>query len=363
MEKMKLKDLSFPQLQALITDLGEKPFRAQQIYNWLYVQNVADFDSMKNLPKSLREKLTDRTHIDAISHELTKDSPSGDAKKFLFKLDDGHHIETVLMYSDHGRTICISTQVGCPIDCQFCATGLMGLIRNLTAGEILDQFLQIERLTNERITNIVVMGMGEPMLNYDNLMQALDILSDDNGRNMAKRQIVVSSSGVIPQIERFIADNRKYRLAISLNATTDEVRNQIMPLNRKWPIKMLFETVRKYTANRRNRITFEYVLLKGVNDTIEDARRLRDLVKHERCILNIIPYNATFSVYTRPDEETIMRFYRELDGLPIPVTIRWSKGVDIDAACGQLVTREGKAPLKNEKRRAAQIGVLQDKSL
>ncbi|MCA9731578.1 23S rRNA (adenine(2503)-C(2))-methyltransferase RlmN [candidate division KSB1 bacterium] len=355
MEKLKIKDQSLVDLEEYISSLGEKKYRAKQIYEWIYVHNIADFSAMKNIPKGLGQKLEESFVLHALEHVTTRSAPDHETMKFLFRLADGHLIETVLMFSDHGRTICVSTQVGCPIDCQFCATGLMGLKRNLTPGEILDQVLMVERLSGEKITNIVVMGMGEPFLNYDNLMQALDILTDEHGKNMARKKIVVSTSGVIPKIERFIAENRKYRLAISLNAATDDVRNEIMPLNKKWPLRQLLGVAKKYTQSSRQRITFEYVLLKGVNDSLQDARNLRKIVQDFDCILNLIPFNTTYSIYKRPDKTTILAFYNEFSGLSKPVTIRWSKGTDIDAACGQLVTREGSEPLRNEKKRAGKI--------
>ncbi|KAA3619295.1 MAG: 23S rRNA (adenine(2503)-C(2))-methyltransferase RlmN [Calditrichaeota bacterium] len=358
MNKQKIKDLSFSELEEHVVSLGEKRFRAQQIYQWLYVHNVASFAEMKNIPKPLQEKLAEKMVVQCLEHETMKSAPDGKTKKILFRLEGGNHIETVLMYSDYGRTLCVSTQVGCPLDCQFCATGMMGFGRNLSPGEILDQVLLTEKLTGETITNIVVMGMGEPFLNYDNLMQALDILVDDAGKNMARRHIVVSTSGIVPKIERFTAENRKFKLAISLNAATDAQRDQIMPLNKKWPLKHLLKVVKNYTERSGNRITFEYVLLQGINDSLEDAQNLRNLVKNFHCILNLIPFNATFSIYKRPEKETILAFYRVFEGMRIPVTVRWSKGTDIDAACGQLVTREGAQPLRNEKKRSEMIAKI-----
>ncbi len=345
MEKTRIKDLAFAELEKLIVSLGEKKFRARQIYQWLYVHNVRTFGEMKNLSKSMREKLHEFCELNLLTHENTKISPDGATKKFLLRLHDGYHIESVLMHSQHGRTLCVSTQVGCPVNCRFCATGLMGLHRNLTAGEIIEQVLLVENLAGENVTNIVVMGMGEPFLNYDNLMQALDILTDDDGKNMARRHIVVSTSGILPQIERFITENRRYRLAISLNAPTDRQRQQIMPLNRKWPLQKLLAAARKYTESNRNRITFEYVLLRGINDSVDDAQKLRTLLQGIDCKLNLIPFNTIYSIYQRPEKEAIMAFYSVFEGVRFPVTIRWSKGADIDAACGQLVTREGGKPV------------------
>ncbi|KAA3657877.1 MAG: 23S rRNA (adenine(2503)-C(2))-methyltransferase RlmN, partial [Calditrichaeota bacterium] len=314
MEKIKIKDLTQAELEETILAMGEKKYRARQIYEWLFVHNINSFDAMENIPKSFRQRLAEKFVLRTIEHVTTKTSPDGETMKLLFRLHDGHLIETVLMLSDHGRTICVSTQVGCPIDCKFCATGMMGLMRNLTSGEILDQVLFVENLSGEKITNIVVMGMGEPFLNYENLMQALDILTAEDGRNMAQKKIVVSTSGVVPKIEQFIAERRKYRLAISLNAPSDALRDQIMPLNKKWPLEELLAVVKQYTQAARERITFEYVLLAGVNDRLEDARALRKIVQEFDCVLNLIPFNTTYSVYRRPEKDAIFAFYKEFEG-------------------------------------------------
>jgi 23S rRNA (adenine2503-C2)-methyltransferase len=232
-----------------------------------------------------------------------------DAEKYLFRLADGLHIESVLMHEDPdfpylknskkenrdrrpGRhTLCISSQVGCPVDCKFCATGVMGLLRNLTAGEIVDQVLMVRRLSSTPITNVVVMGMGEPMLNYDALIKACYLFSDDEGLNLAQRRIVISTSGLVPKIERFTKERHKFRLAISLNATTDEVRNRIMPINRKYPIATLLQAAKEYTRQVKQRVTFEYILLADINDTLADAERLKNLVRGIPCKINLIPYN------------------------------------------------------------------------
>lgn len=338
MEKTLLKGMSLEELRQFVAAQGEKRFRASQLYSWMYRRKASSFQEMTDLPLSLREKLEGCATLHAVTPELQKKSNTGDAQKFLFRLADDSRIESVLMLDLDRRTLCISTQVGCPIDCKFCATGAMGLKRNLTTGEIVDQVIAAERLSGERITNIVVMGMGEPMLNYDNLMQALDILCSDSGLNIAKRHIVVSTSGLVPAIERFTDEGRKYRLAISLNATIDTIRTRLMPLNKKWPLRRLLEAARRYTESARERITFEYVLLAGINDSVGDARRLRRLLDGIRCKVNLIPYNTTMRGFARPTTEVIERFYEELRSLPAPVTVRWSKGVDIDAACGQLVT-------------------------
>ncbi|MEK7728235.1 MAG: 23S rRNA (adenine(2503)-C(2))-methyltransferase RlmN, partial [candidate division KSB1 bacterium] len=265
-----------------------------------------------------------------------------DAEKFLFKLHDDLRLESVLMHEGDRHTLCVSSQVGCPIDCQFCATGKMGLLRNLSAGEIVNQFLTVRRLTLQPITNVVVMGMGEPMLNYEELIKACNILSDEEGPNLAQKHIVISTSGLIPKIRRFKEDGHKFRLAISLNATTDEVRNRLMPLNRKWPIADLLAAAKEYALASKQLVTFEYVLLAGVNDSLEDATRLKRLLRDIPCKVNLIPFNAIDENFQRPGYEQIEAFYNRLKDMSAPVTVRWSKGDDIDAACGQLWTKAEK---------------------
>jgi 23S rRNA (adenine2503-C2)-methyltransferase len=236
-------------------------------------------------------------------------------------------------------TLCISSQVGCPIDCKFCATGTMGLLRNLSVGEMIDQVLAVNRLSGERVTNVVVMGMGEPFLNYENLLSACALLCDEEATNLAQRRIVISTSGLIPKIMRFANEGHKYRLAISLNATTDEVRTRLMPLNKKYPIAKLLEAARAYVRASGNRITFEYVLMAGINDTPDDSARLRTLLTGIDCKVNLIPFNAVDGAFQRPSFQVIEDFFNHLKTAPFPVTVRWSKGDDIDAACGQLVTK------------------------
>lgn len=338
MQKTQLKGLSLAELENYVQDCGEKRFRAQQLYIWMYKRKAVQFKKMTDIPVRFRQYLAQNADLQTVSLQLAQESTTGEAKKYLFRLHDDYLIESVLMFERDRRTLCISTQVGCPIDCKFCATGAMGLKRDLTSGEIIDQVLAVARESGEIITNLVVMGMGEPMLNYDNLMKAMDVVSDDNSLNISKRHIVVSTSGLIPAISRFKKEGRKYRLAISLNATTDEVRTQLMPLNKKWPIEKLLDAARDYAEASRDLVTFEYVLLAGINDAIEDARRLCALLKNIRCKVNLIPYNTTMRHFRRPDNATIDKFYAEMKSLQAPVTLRWSKGVDIDAACGQLAT-------------------------
>lgn len=339
-----IKGLTSPELESWIADFGEKPYRGRQIFKWLYDAGATSFEEMTNLSKELRSRLSAAATIEGLTCLTQQKSPKDQSIKFLFGLPDGNKIESVLMFEDKRATLCISTQVGCAIDCKFCATGMMGLTRNLNAGEIVDQVLQVQKLGDVSVTNIVCMGMGEPFHNYDQLMKACGILTNEKGPGLSNRRIVVSTSGLVPKIYQFANENHRYRLAISLNATDDATRSRIMPLNKKWPIHELLEAARYYTRKSEQRVTFEYALMEGVNDTLEDANRLRKLVSEIKCKINLIPYNPTRGPYRRPSEERILSFYHTLAEIPAPVTIRWSKGEDIDAACGQLAVMNQAAP-------------------
>lgn len=331
------------ELMAFAESLGEKPFRGKQLFQWLYGRHIDNFSEITSLSAKLRARLQEIAEIKSLQIVQRQISQRRDAEKFLFALDDGLRLESVLMHEGDRHTLCVSSQVGCPIDCQFCATGKMGLLRNLSAGEIVNQFLTVQRLAQQPITNVVVMGMGEPMLNYEELLQACYILSDEEGPNLAQKHIVISTSGLIPKIQRFMQEGHKFRLAISLNATTDEVRERLMPLNRKWPIADLLAAAKEYALASKQLVTFEYVLLAGVNDSVNDAKRLRQLLRDIPCKLNLIPFNAVAENFRRPSNDAIEAFYQQLQGLEIPVMIRWSKGDDIDAACGQLWTKAEKS--------------------
>lgn len=339
MQKVNLKGLDLNELRDFVVSIDEKPFRGDQIFSWLYNKSINSFDEMTNLSKGLRDKLLERAQIDQLKLVVQQQSGQDQSIKYLFQLEDDSRIESVLMFDGNRATLCISTQVGCAIDCKFCATGMMGLNRHLTPGEILDQVLAVQKLNGTRVTNVVCMGMGEPFHNYDNLMKACELLSDELGLNLARRHIVVSTSGLIPKIYRFADENHKYRLAISLNATLDEIRSRIMPLNKKWPIAELMKAAAYYTKKSDLRVTIEYVLMAGLTDSLEDAKRLKNIVKGLFCKINLIPYNATLGEFKRPEERRIMQFYEQMRDLTVPVTIRWSKGDDIDAGCGQLAVK------------------------
>ena len=353
MSKQKLKGLDRNELAVFMASLQEPPFRARQLFRWLYGRAAQSFEEITDFAKPLRARLHELATLETLALETRQVSLRRDAEKFLFRLADGAHIESVLMHEGAGQrsmrhTLCVSSQVGCPVDCKFCATGLMGLLRNLQPGEIVDQVLQAQRLSGSPITNIVVMGMGEPLLNYDALLKACYLLGDADGPQLAPRRIVISTSGLVPKIERFTKEGHKFRLAISLNATTDAVRNDIMPINRKYPIAALLQAARDYAHKSKLRVTFEYILLDGINDSPADAERLKILTRNIPCKINLIPYNPiadahqsaagleTLLAYRRPSFERIEAFLASMRAGPNTVTLRWSKGDDIDAACGQL---------------------------
>lgn len=363
MTKQDLKGLDRHELAAFMASVNEPPFRARQLFRWMHGRAAQSFEEITDLAKPLRARLQEVATIGTLALETRQISQRRDAEKFLFRLTDGAHIESVLMHEGGGsrparHTLCISSQVGCPVDCKFCATGLMGLLRNLRPGEIIDQVLQVKRLSGSPITNIVVMGMGEPMLNYEALLKAGYLLGDAEGVNLAPRRIVISTSGLVPKIERFAREGHKFRLAISLNATTDDVRNEIMPINRKYPIAALLQAAREYTRQAKLRVTFEYILLDGINDSLADAERLKILTRNMPCKINLIPYNPiaearqsaagleALLAYRRPSFERIEAFAASMREGPNPVTLRWSKGDDIDAACGQLWTKVEKSIAK-----------------
>lgn len=342
-EKKIIKGMSLQEIQNLVADIGENHYRADQIYKWIYKYGVFSFSEMTDLKKELREKLSNKYALSTLKLKSEVKSNIDSTKKYLFELNDGNSIESVYMIEGKRITSCLSTMAGCPIGCPYCATGSMGLKRKLTAGEIIDQFLWINENNSNKITNIVFMGMGEPFLNYDNTIKAAQIFSSDIGAGISAKKIVISTCGIIPEIYRCTDEEHKFKLAISLNATTDLQRNQLVPINRKYPLRDLLKAARYYTNKSKRRITFEYTLIFGVNDTNEDARRLIALLRDIPCKLNIIPYNeSTFFDYRKPKEEEVERFIQIVHKAPFAVTVRRSKGTDIASACGQLYAEENK---------------------
>ncbi len=339
MDKIDLVSLSRQELEDWVIDIGEKSFRASQLWSWIYQRGTDDFSAMTNIAKTFRTRLEQVAVIGTLKLADETISSSG-TRKFLFQLEDGYSIESVYIPESRRRTVCLSTQVGCTLGCRFCATGTLGFNRNLTASEIVGQLLSIRRMVGEKPTNIVVMGMGEPLLNYDPVIKALQIINHRDGLAIGHRKITISTAGMVPQIRRYTREKHPFRLAVSLNATTDTLRSQLMPVNRKYALKDLLQAVREYTQTSRKRVTFEYVLLEGINDSLEDAGRLISLLRGIPCKVNLIAYNATSPQFRRPSEDRIAAFAETIRPLCAPVTLRLSRGDDINGACGQLAARQ-----------------------
>lgn len=339
-ERKNIKGMSLNELKLLMSEFGEKSFHARQIYQWMYQKGVRSFKEMTNLSQNLCKQLAESLELSALTLKTTEVSSADQTIKFLFELSDHQYVESVYMTEEKRITVCLSTMVGCPMGCPYCATGQMGHQCNLTAGEIVDQLLMIQSNTGKLASNVVFMGMGEPFLNYENVIKAADLLKSELGSGIAAKKITVSTCGIVPAIYRFADEGHRFKLAVSLNASNDEKRDQLIPVNRKYPLKELFKAILYYTRKSKRRVTFEYVLIQEFNDTPEDARRLVNLLSPIPCKLNLIPFNETECVeYRRPTEQAIDRFVSEVYRAPFTVTVRRSKGVDISAACGQLYVR------------------------
>lgn len=331
-------------LEAYLADAGEKPYRAKQLLEWLYKQRVSDIEEMSNLPASMREQLAANFHMHELQHVETKGSEDT-TRKFLFRLHDGRYVETVFIPASKGlngrqssrKTICVSSQVGCAYGCKFCASGLAGFTRNLDASEIVGQMLEVERLSGESINNIVFMGMGEPLANIKNLIKALEIITGHWGLNIGARSITVSTSGLAPQIRTLAEFPVPIRLAISLHGATDDVRDIIMPVNKKWPIKDLFDSLHYWRGFKKQKISLEYILIEGVNDSLEQATILAKRARGINAKVNLIPYNTVEGLeWKRPSSEHCYAFRDVIADHGINTTLRLEKGHDINAACGQL---------------------------
>ena len=351
-----LTQLEPSELAKALSQLSARPFHARQIYQWFYKRDVTQFAEMTDLSYTLRERL-DQTFIAPVPHEDKREISSDGTVKFLMSLSSGHQVETVFIPDTPAMTLCISTQVGCAMQCSFCLTGKMGLLRNLTAGEIAGQVRVMAHdlhLVNERF-NIVLMGMGEPPHNYDETMKALRILGADCGLGVGPRRITLSTVGVLPALERLAHEPHMPNLAVSLHATTEELRNRLVPVNRKYGLADLIAACRRFPIKRRERITFEYVLLRDVNDSLADATRLGSLLHGIRSKVNLIPLNEAPGLpYKRPSEQRIENFVRKLTDRGLTVSVRKSRGRDIRAACGQLIV-EGARPAPGQ-RAATLIG-------
>jgi 23S rRNA (adenine2503-C2)-methyltransferase len=337
---------SAEEMREFTASLGERPFRGAQLYHALYAERRFDFAAMTNMPAALRARLAQEAHV-APPHILRRFASVDGSIRYLFAIGDGNakpaRIEAVFMPRDGRQTICISTQAGCAVDCHFCLTAQLGLIRNLTAGEIVGQVLIALEENREHLapqTNVVLMGQGEPLLNYDATMAAVRILLDPKGVALAPRHVTLSTSGIVPGIERLGQEKIRPSLAISLNASSDEQRNALMPINRKYPLDVLLDACRRYPLRPREYFTFEYVLLGGVNDTPEDARRVVRLLSHIRAKVNLIPWNPGNLPYRAPSQAAIEEFQRILIDKGLPAFIRYSRGQDVFAACGQLALME-----------------------
>ncbi len=340
--------LSRDALRERLLQLGFRSFRADQIRRWIYGRCARSFEEMTNISKHERSVL-DSLFVIAAPVVIRVERSRDGTRKFLFGLADGHRIESVLIPDEDRNTLCISSQVGCAQACRFCLTGAGGFTRDLTSAEIVDQVLEVSRLLREEgaapVTNIVFMGMGEPLDNLDAVLEALAVIASPQGMGFSPRRITVSTDGIAPGIERLGAAATKVNLAVSLNATTDAVRDSIMPVNRRYPLRTLLAACRRYPLAPRRRITFEYVLLGGVNDTPADARRLVGLLHGLRCKVNLIPFNPfPGSAFTRPDERRVREFQSLLLESRLTAPVRESRGRDISAACGQLRERESAAP-------------------
>ena len=335
-----IKGFTLDGLTAWMAERGEPAFRARQIFQWLYQRRVDDFESMSNLAKPLRAELAAHFSLGGLERSDVRTSSDGSIK-YAFRLADGSQVEAVLMPNNTHHTLCVSTQVGCAMGCDFCMTARMGLVRNLSAGEIVQQVLEAYADLPEGalIRNVVFMGMGEPLHNYDNLVAALEILTADHGFGFSWRRLTISTSGLVPAIRRFARERVRANLAVSLNGVTDEVRSRLMPVNRRWNIAELLRACREIPKEPRERITIEYVLLEGITDDLADARKLVKLLHGLKCKVNLIPFNPwPGSPYRGPDLEHARRFQEELLNRGLLATLRISKGQDIQAACGQLIT-------------------------
>ncbi|MBF0507238.1 MAG: 23S rRNA (adenine(2503)-C(2))-methyltransferase RlmN [Nitrospirae bacterium] len=338
MSKINLKALSKQELASFVKESGLPAFRAKQLLHWMYERRVEAIQEITEFSKDLRERLAEKAYISNLEM-LDRKSAGDGTEKFLFGLEDGESIESVLIPDEDRLTICISSQAGCAMCCRFCLTGTMALKRNLLPHEIVDQIISVSRMIGPRkITNIVFMGMGEPLANFDNVTEALWRITGD--MKISPKRITLSTSGIAPKFSELANKAPKVKLAVSLNATTDEIRDYLMPVNRTYPLKRLLEACREYPLPRGRRITFEYVLLKGVNDTPQDAKRLIRLLKGIQSKVNLIPFNPyPGSEFERPDEKSVLEFQNILLNAHITAIIRKSKGQDISAACGQLRAR------------------------
>lgn len=339
-QRRALLELTKEELEHLLATWGQPRYRADQMWHWLYVSQVSSIDEMRNLPAALRTQLGGQFVVSAVTPLGSQHSADGHTEKVLLQLADGETVEAVLMDYDGRRTVCVSSQVGCAVRCAFCATGLGGWTRDLSAGEIVEQILYFSRqlkAAGQAVSNVVYMGMGEPLLNYEAVRQSIAILNDPAGYNLGARRVTVSTAGVVPGIERLAGEGLPIGLAVSLHAATDELRSRLVPVNRRYPLGRLIPACRAYAERTHRRVTFEYALIDGMNDTLAQADALSDLLRGLLCHVNLIPVNPVPELPYRPSPyERVVAFERRLRGQGVNATLRVSRGADIQAGCGQL---------------------------
>ncbi len=328
--------MSLEELELDLTSMGEKKFRAKQIFNWLHQKKVTDFESMNNLSKSLRDTLDSKYIIYSLVAERTLISKIDGTTKYLYRLEDGNHVETVLMKYSYGYSLCVSTQVGCKMGCRFCASTIAGFKRNLTPSEILLQLYQTERNSGQKVGSIVLMGIGEPFDNFDNVLKFFQLVSSPEGNGLSLRHVTVSTCGVVPKINQLADLRLGLTLSISLHASDNTSRSKIMPINNAYPIDTLIEACKDYVDKTGRRITFEYSIIDGVNSSYEDAKRLANLIKGINCHVNLIPINKVAERNYSAKQKTVQEFKEALERLGVNATIRRTLGSDINASCGQL---------------------------
>jgi len=331
-----LKGMTREEMAEWLESLGGEPYRARQIFHWLYRRLASDTDQMTDLPAALRAEIASEASVDALRLLQARESADG-STALAFRLFDDRAVEAVLIPHERRTTVCVSSQVGCGFGCSLCATGRLGFSRNLFAAEIVDQVVQCQRRAGGRVTNVVFMGMGEPLANYDQVLRAVRLLNDPEGLHIAARHIAISTCGLPPMIRRLAGENLQVHLAVSLHAASDEVRNRLVPINRRYNLRLVVDAARYFMQRTGRKVTFQYTLIAGVNDTPAQARRLASLLQGVRAVVNLIPLNAAVEGYQPPTPEAVTRFRTALATLGLEVAVRHSYGQDVRGACGQLV--------------------------
>lgn len=340
MDKKDIRSYTYSELQEEMQEFGEKAFRARQIYEWLHVKLADSFEEMTNLSKSLRQRLDEAYEIRKVSMVERQISAMDPTEKFLFELEDGNVVESVLMKYNYGNSVCISSQVGCRMGCRFCASTIGGLVRNLTISEMLGQVYAIQKISGERVSNIVIMGTGEPLDNYDNFLRFIRMVSDEHGLHISQRNITASTCGIVPNMKQLAEERLQITLALSLHGSSQEKRKRLMPVANRFDLKEVLDACDYYFKKTGRRVTFEYSLVQGVNDTPEDVEELTEMLKNRNCHMNLIPVNPIKERdFQKPSRKNALEFKNKLEHNGINVTIRRERGSDIDGACGQLRRR------------------------